>query len=182
VSKLLLSYQGKPLLAHALEASLEGSSRVIIVTGSWRQAIEAVIAPYKQQFPEKLIIVHNAHPERGQFYSTQIGVSYLSPETHFFLALADLPLIKGDHYRQLAKELNGWEGVRPFYKGNPGHPVLCCKTLAKALLEAPFSTSVHQIIEGRRIKPFLSEDPAWTTDIDTPESYRHFINHWDSSG
>ncbi|MFA5468836.1 MAG: NTP transferase domain-containing protein, partial [Sphaerochaetaceae bacterium] len=63
VSKLLLSYQGKPLLAHALEASLEGSSRVIIVTGSWRQAIEAVIAPYKQQFPEKLIIVHNAHPE-----------------------------------------------------------------------------------------------------------------------
>ena len=170
--KLHLPLKGEPLLSHALKGALEGSSRVIVVTSLETREL---ITPYLEQFNDRLIVVENSHPERGQFYSTQLGVAHLSQEGPFFLALGDLPLIRGEHYRQLLEVLSGWEVVRPFHQGNPGLPVMCTPPIALAISEAPQDSSVHSLLEGRKVYHYNSDDPAWVTDIDTPEAYKRLI-------
>jgi molybdenum cofactor cytidylyltransferase len=173
--KLLLPFKGEPLLIHALRGALEGSSKVVVVTN---EETEELLNPFKEEFGDKLLIVLNHHSEWGQFYSTQLGVKHLSSGAPFFLALGDLPLIRGEHYGTLKKELSNWEGVRPFYQGNPGHPVLCAPHLATAIREAPRNATVHSLLEGREIYNYESEDEAWVVDVDTPQAYEELLKNY----
>ncbi len=176
--KLLLPFRGEPLLIHPLRGALEGSSKVIVVTN---EETDELLNPFKEEFGDKLLIVFNSHSEWGQFYSTQLGVKHLSSETPFFLALGDLPLIRGEHYAILKKELSDWEGVRPFYQGNPGHPVLCAPHIATAIKEAPRNSTVHSLLEGREIYNYESEDEAWVVDVDTPQAYDNLLKNYGGS-
>ena len=174
--KLLLPFRGEALLIHALKGALEGSSKVIVVTS--RETCE-LIAPFKEEYGEKILVVPNNHSEWGQFYSTQLGVAHLSGETPFFLALGDLPLIRGEHYRLLQNVLLNWEGVRPFHQGNPGHPVLCVPHIARAIREAPRGATVHSLLEEREIYHYVSDDEAWVIDVDTPQAYAELLKRYD---
>ncbi len=173
--KLLLPFRGEPLLIHALRGALEGSSKVIVVTS---KETGNLINPLKEEFGDRLLIVPNSHSEWGQFYSTQLGIEHLSSEAPFFLALGDLPLIRGEHYNLLRKELSNWEGVRPFYQGNPGHPVLCAPHIATAIKEAPRNSTVHSLLEEREIYNYASRDEAWVIDVDTPQAYADLLKNY----
>lgn len=178
-AKLLLPFRGEAIIIHALRAALQSSSTVILVTGWYEDQIEAIIAPLLKQYGDALYLVHNNNPNQGQFSSTQIGVAQVTPNTPFFIALADAPLIKKEHYEALKPLLENYDGVRPFFHTTPGHPVLCAAALQQTILEAPLSTTMRELLEGKNIRRFDTDDPAWITDIDTPSSYQKLINAYD---
>ncbi|MDD2296399.1 MAG: nucleotidyltransferase family protein [Sphaerochaetaceae bacterium] len=178
-AKLLLPFRGEAIIIHALRAALQSSSTVILVTGWYEDQIEAIIAPLLKQYGDALYLVHNNKPNQGQFSSTQIGVAQVTPNTPFFIALADAPLIKKEHYEALKPLLENYDGVRPFFHTTPGHPVLCAAALQQTILEAPLSTTMRELLEGKNIRRFDTDDPAWITDIDTPSSYQKLINAYD---
>jgi molybdenum cofactor cytidylyltransferase len=174
--KSLLPYQGEPLLVHALRAALHASSKVVVVTGFYAPLLEQVLRPYQEASPKHLTIVRNPHPEQGQFCSTLYGVLALDPGQAFAITMADLPLVTAQHYAKLNHALAGYEAVRPFCNGVPGHPVLCAASLRPIILSLPNTATMREFLSERRVFNLEDGDPAWTTDIDTPESYQQLIN------
>ncbi|MDD3823572.1 MAG: nucleotidyltransferase family protein [Sphaerochaetaceae bacterium] len=180
--KLLLPYQGKILALHALEAALSVSDRVIMVTGWYREQLGMAITGLAELKSDRLVFVHNPHPERGQFSSTILGVQALGDCDAFCISMADAPLVTGGHYRTLLDLLGGHEAVRPYCDGIPGHPVLCSAVLRSIITSAPLSDTMRHILATRDVLRYDSDDPAWTTDIDTPEAYRKLLSSSAASG
>lgn len=179
--KLILPYQGKSILEHSLEAALESSSQVILVTGYHEQQIRPLLSPYAALGSNRLRIISNPAPERGQFSSTLIGVAEVPENEIFTIAMGDSPLITSEHYRKLEPLLQGYEAVRPYCNDTPGHPVLCLASLRNEILNLPVSFSMRRFLAERNVRRFDTDDPAWITDIDTPESYERLlaISSWD---
>lgn len=171
-AKLLLPYNNKPLIIHSLTAAIESSSRVIVVTGFFNKEIEKAVESYL----DRCEIVVNPTPHLGQFSSIQCGVKLLDGQKEFFLALADMPLIKKEHYLQLIPFLHGHSAVRPFYGQRPGHPVLCSPKLEPSILDTPADSAMHNVLEDKKVYNYRSTDKAYITDIDTPDSYENLID------
>lgn len=179
--KLILPYKGKSIIRYSLEAALESSRQVIIVIGYHEQQILPLLAPYRKLGSDRLRIIRNHSPELGQFSSTLSGVAEIQTDESFTIAMGDSPLITSEHYRQLAPYLEGYEAVRPFCGDIPGHPVLCANTLREEILKLPPSYSMREFLASRNVRRLDTDDPAWITDIDTPESYERLlaISSWD---
>lgn len=174
--KPLLLYKGEPLVVHALRSALQASARVVVVTGFYAPLLELVLRPFQETSPKRLSIIRNPHPEQGQFCSTIYGVLALDPDQAFAITMADLPLVTAEHYSRLAQTLAGYEAVRPFCNGVPGHPVLCAASLRPAILSLPNTATMREFLSGRSVCNLEDGDTAWTTDIDTPEAYQRLIN------
>lgn len=181
--KLVLPFKERPILAHAIDSALDVSARVIVVTGFHESELQPMLEQYRKRFPSRFVIVHNPNPERGQFSSTRIGVAAVSENEHFTIAMGDTPLVKADHYRQLIPLLAEAEAVRPYCNDIPGHPVLCRSSLRSVILALADTATMRDLLAHRDVQRLDTVDPAWTTDIDTPESYRRLtlLGHEDSS-
>jgi len=162
-------------MVHALRSALQASCRVVVVTGFHAPRIEEILKPYQNTFPNRLSIIRNPNPELGQFSSTLCGVRALDPDLAFAITMADLPLVTSEHYAILVQALAGYEAVRPFCTGVPGHPVLCAASLRPIILGLPNTATMRELLSGRRVCNLEDGDPAWTTDIDTPEAYQRLI-------
>ncbi len=117
----------------------------------------------------KLIIVRNKDYRKGQFSSARTGVAEVEVGSPFFIQLADMPLIKAEHYTALLKHLNGHDAVRPFVKGIPGHPVLLSESIKKKILKEPDDSSVSKILKMCNVAEVELFDTAYIKDVDTPE-------------
>jgi molybdenum cofactor cytidylyltransferase len=179
--KPLLPYRGEPLVIHALRAALLASSRVVVVTGFYAAQIEEALKPYQETYSDHLFIIRNPNPELGQFSSTICGVRALEADQAFAITMADLPLVTAQHYNKLIQVLAGYEAVRPFCDGVPGHPVLCAANLRPMILSLPTTATMRELLSGRKVCNLEDGDPAWTTDIDTPESYQQLIGVWNQN-
>lgn len=170
--KLLLPFRGKPLIATALEAALDASERVIVVTGAYVEQIEETLAEY---LLERVTVVRNLNFQQGQLSSTQVGAEALSPGANFFISMADLPLIESRHYRELTFLLQEWDVVRPHYQGRPGHPVLFNSQMRNKILALPPGSTMRTFVASQKVLNYQSSDSAWVIDIDTPADYRNLI-------
>lgn len=177
--KLLLPYEGKPLIIHAVRAALDAVDRVVVVTGFHAEAVAGALRTLLSQH---LSIVHNEQFHLGQFASTQVGVREISPDTDFFITMADLPLIRSDHYRLLIPMLETHDAIRPYVGPTPGHPVLHHRRLREEILRLPSSSSMNTFLNQKDVIRYDADDPAWITDIDTKEDYLHIIGSQPSSG
>lgn len=175
-TKLLLLYKEKPLIYWALKSATEASEQVIVVTGFYHQEIEKTIKDYFNLSNNNILIVYNDKPHLGQFHSTQMGLKALNENVPFALALADLPLIKKNHYLQLHPFLKDFDAVRPYCKEKPGHPVLCSPALRNLILASPKTCTMNSLLENKRVCRYQSEDFAYTFDIDDPLSYQELLN------
>lgn len=173
--KLLLPFEGKPLFLAALESALIASEQVIMVTGWYHEQIEQAAEPYLFAYPGRLVLIRNEHPRRGQFSSTSAGVRAVPEGKNFSIAMADAPLVGAHHYQTLESLLGSHEAVRPFCSGTPGHPVLCSASLRQAILSQPEGATMRKLLEDRDVVRHDSADPAWITDIDTPDAYKSLI-------
>ena len=190
-NKMLLTYNGVPMVSHcclrALEfldrysADTEESSTLIIVTGYRRRSVEKALEPCKL-FVEKanthvrMLIVTNPNYRKGQFSSTKIGVAEVEENSPFFISLADMPLISAEHYAKLVPLLESHDAVRPFYTNNedrvPGHPVLHAYKLKERIIQCPDSWTVSKILKSSDVIEPSFDDPSWTQDIDIIQDYQ----------
>ncbi|MGI6433419.1 MAG: nucleotidyltransferase family protein [Sphaerochaetaceae bacterium] len=169
--KLLLPLGGKPLFMWALEAALEASEEVILVLGNQANAM----IPFLPSDPN-LMLIHNMHPYKGQFSSTQLGLTAVNNGSDFALAVADAPLITKHHYDTLAAHLGSFEAVRPHYSGTPGHPVLCKAHLKPLILELDETATMRSFLSYRKVLNLQDHDLAWITDVDTTDQYEQLLS------
>ena len=170
--KLFWKTEGKPLVVHAAEAALGAGLKTIVVTGFQGGRIESLLAPY----PE-ITIVRNERYESGQLSSIQAGVQALPHPDDFFIALADMPLIRSRHYLELA---GAWDhlanGIRPMVDGVAGHPVLVTSALIPAILAAGTGMRMKDVLAPYTITLKKSDDRSYVTDVDTLSSYQALLD------
>jgi molybdenum cofactor cytidylyltransferase len=175
IPKQLLPFGHVPLVVHSVETALHVSDKVILVTGFQAELIEDAVSHAHIDHEDCLIIVRNKHYEHGQFSSTHIGVSHVSPEVDFFITMADLPLIEPYHYIALAEQLGTHDAVRPHHNGYPGHPVIVSNRMRDTILKLPITATMRDFISTIDVGNWEHPDSAWITGIDTPEDYRRLL-------
>lgn len=177
-NKLLIPYNGNTLVCHsALTAlqyleSLDSSSRLIIVTGYRRLSTEKALKPCRlfienTKAPIELIVVNNPDYKKGQFTSTEVGVSQVKDGENFFICLADMPLINPEHYKTTSVYLKNHDAVRPVVNGIPGHPVYLSSRMKEIILSAKGINSVSGILRKHDLFEYETDDNALIADIDT---------------
>jgi len=170
--KLFYPWKGKDILHHTVQASLEAGLFTIVVTGFQKERVEASLSDLARP---SLLLSYNPSFSDGQFSSTQTGVRFLRPDEDFFITVGDLPLIESTHYHMLALHLEGYNGVRPFCNGKPGHPVLLRYLFAPMILEAGKDESMHHLLTRPDMLAYATEDTAFVTDIDTAQAYEKIL-------
>ncbi|WP_031435000.1 nucleotidyltransferase family protein [Methylomarinum vadi] len=120
--KQLLNWQGRPLLAHAIEnadALLPG--RIIVVLGAHADAIQAAVKLHKVQ------LAHNADWQEGIASSIRAGIKELPASAEAaLLLLCDQPLIGREHLQLLlnARQNRPSRIVASHYHDSVGVPAL----------------------------------------------------------
>ncbi len=175
-NKLALLYKEKPLLIHSLEAALSSSDHVVLVTGYYQREVAQLVEQYHYLHHPNLQIVHNPQSHLGQFSSTLVGFKYIDDNQSCAISLADSPLIEAKHYFFLQENLGSFDGVRVFYKGTPGHPMLCSASLVKEARKEKVDSSMRSFLVGKNINTIESDDPKWVTDVDTREAYASLLS------
>lgn len=177
--KLLLELGGMSALAQAVtRLRAAGVENVVIVTGHWRQEVEAEAARLGAR------TAHNDRYEEGMFSSVQTGAAALPEETEaFFLLPGDTPLVKPVTYRALLAafaDATHRAGtpleslslvVHPLFAGERGHPPLLAGPLRKAIL-ARTNGTLRDVLDGADAQTCSVPDASVLLDMDTPEDYR----------
>ncbi len=179
--KMLLPFDGRPMLARTIESLL--ASRAIagitVVTGHAEQEIRTAIGEY-----ESVAWVRNAdYAAGGMLSSVKAGVSALPEPCHaFFLALGDQPMVRPRTLDALAAAWNSETApiVIPACGGKRGHPVLIAKRFAGEILALKEDETLKTFMRRRKdeIADVPVADPATRQDVDTPEDYEAALQRW----
>ncbi|KAA5546857.1 nucleotidyltransferase family protein [Roseiconus nitratireducens] len=177
-NKLMLPWQGRPILHHVLSA--------------WRASdVDAVLAvvradddPVRSVCQELGVKVLCPTPRpRDMKESIQHGLRFLQEDAQptsgdrFLIAPADMPRLSSDLINQVVRASNGRdEIVLPCFGEHLGHPVSLPWTLAADVFELPEHAGINRIVFEQR--KFVLELPAAEilTDVDTPEDYRRLCD------
>jgi len=176
-NKLLMSLEGKIILAHTLEALLASEAdEVVVVLGHQIKEIQFFLD--SNNYAVKT--VYNKHFATGMTSSIKAGVEKVSSEADgIMICLADMPFIKPNQYNQIiegfnqAKQSSPDTIVIPCYHGKRGNPVIFSTTYKSEILS-------HEKMEG--CKGLIKDHPqnvieinltikSITQDIDTQEEF-----------
>lgn len=105
----------------------------------------------KLQFPEKVKIVVNDHPEWHRFYSLKKGVQALSKKTKVFVHHVDNPFVNYNVLYGLLNNTANADYIYPEYSGRGGHPIL--------LLEKVINDITGRQENQIHLKEFLNHYP-----------------------
>jgi molybdenum cofactor cytidylyltransferase len=183
--KLLLEFDGRPMVRHAVEAASDGGSQQVVVVYSSPQVKEAV--------GDVAELVHNPLANTGMASSLKVGLQALRPEiAAAVVVLGDQPLVGS---RTIAALLRAWrrEGSRPavaVYKknGSPEEaqagrradahwtpPVVLARELWDELKKLEGDAGARQILDGHPELLDIVPAPGRPDDIDTPEDYAKIL-------
>jgi molybdenum cofactor cytidylyltransferase len=168
-NKLLRSYQGKPLLAHALAAAeqIECLDR-IAVTGRDSAETEILAASFGFQ------CVYNPRFTEGLGTSIAAGARALSPDiSGVFIALGDMPGIEREIYCALAAKFTQGSIVVPVHRGTRGHPALFCASCVPELSALSGDEGARSLLRRHALRVAEVEiaNPGVVRDVDTREDF-----------
>ncbi|WP_136661192.1 nucleotidyltransferase family protein [Nitratireductor sp. XY-223] len=177
-NKLLLRFQGQPLVRHtAATLSMAGFRKVLVVTGHDAARIEEAL--------EGLDVVTSRNPDyrKGQMSSVVHGLRELlpgegtaPPAEGIMIALADMPYLEACDYRDLARTFRD-DGCRriivPEYLGQRGNPIILPPELAAVASAGDLNTGCRRLIENRPddVRTVDVGNSAFVRDIDTAADY-----------
>lgn len=169
--KLLLDYQGVPLVRYAVSAAAEGGCQGIWAVYS-RPEVAAALEGYAT-------CVHNPEAASGQASSLRVGLENLPPSAAgVMLLLGDQPLVGS---RTVAMLLRAWrrEGARPAvaasYGGDWRPPVVVDRSLWPRLVGLKGDAGARQVLGPE--PTLLDTVPAQglPDDVDTPDDYARIL-------
>jgi molybdenum cofactor cytidylyltransferase len=170
-NKLLLPYDGKPMIRHIFDVIKPFRFWNVIVVTAYDE-IASMAESYAYQ------TVMNDAPETGQSRSVVLGVT-ASPDSEGWLFFnGDMPYLQADtvsHLLKLAME-NPGKITMPRYHQSPGQPVYFPKDFYDELIVLTGDSGGRQIIRRHSGKvAYLDvEDVMQGIDIDTPEDYKQY--------
>ncbi|MBN2695960.1 MAG: NTP transferase domain-containing protein [Bacilli bacterium] len=161
-NKMMLDFNGRPLIWHTVNSMKSVCTRVIIVTGHYHQEI----AQYFRDYPE-IEIIHNPEYAKGMFTSVKTGVNVV--KTDFFLIPGDYPLVRLSTYK-LMKDSPGTVKVATF-KGRRGHPIWFDDSAISVILNEPDDSNLKEVRNRFLVTYVETDDCGVIKDIDTYEDY-----------
>lgn len=182
--KLLLEFEGKPMVMHAVESASDGGCQQVVVVYSAKEVKEAV--------GDIAELVHNPDAQTGMASSLKVGLRALRPEIEAAVVLlGDQPLVGS---RTIAALLRAWrrEGSRPAVavakkrstdasatsKPADVHwtpPVVLARELWAELNALSGDAGARQILDGHPELLDTVPAPGRPDDIDTPEDYAKIL-------
>lgn len=186
-NKIMLPYKGKIILLHCLEQVIKSQvDEVIVVLGHESEKVRHLLHPIK----ESISIFINKDYIKGQTSSIQQGVIAAHEQSESFLiCLADMPMITTEHYNQLIDNYKAtlathqYPIVRPVSEGpngkSPGHPVLMHSFYKEEILNCTDQEGCRSVIKKaqKSFVPWVTNQPSYFYDIDTPRAYEHLISN-----
>jgi molybdenum cofactor cytidylyltransferase len=171
--KQLLPYQGKSLLAHAVDTAIDADADpVIVVLGADAPAVE------KEIDEKKVHIVTNTEWKEGMASSIRCGLQTLKRTALMsdavILMMCDQPYVSPSVLNELiaTQKNTGKPIVLSRYGNTKGPPALFYKTLFAELMDLTGDEGARSIVakHGSDVATVLFE--KGNIDIDTEEDYR----------
>jgi CTP:molybdopterin cytidylyltransferase MocA len=170
-AKPLLVWNGRPLLAWALEAATgTGFDPIVVVTGYKRHEVREVIGDRFGGFPG-VDEVHNRHWRRGIASSLHAAIDYVDPFSRVgavCIGLADQPRVGADAYRLLADAYAaGAELAVATYDGHRANPVLLARSLWAEARELTGDVGARALMQRHEVVEVPCDTTGSPVDVDT---------------
>ena len=171
--KLLLEFDGRPMVRAAIEAASEGGCHQVVVVYSSDAVRKAVDGEAE--------VVYNPRASTGMASSLQAGLHALRPEMEAALVmLGDQPLVGS---RSVSALLRSWrrEGSRPAVALSGGNgtkwtpPVLHSRELWEDMYALTGDAGARQVLDPHPELLDTVPAPDRLDDIDTPEDYAKIV-------
>jgi len=170
--KLLLEFDGKPMVRHAMESASEGGCHQVVVVYATDDVRDAVDGGAE--------LIHNPKASTGMASSLQVGLRAMRDEiAAAVILLGDQPLVGS---RTIAALMRAWrrEGSRPAVAVAQAHgewapPVVLARELWSELFALKGDAGARQILQGRPELLDMVPAPGRPDDIDTPEDYAKIV-------
>ena len=175
-AKLLLPWQGIPLVRHAALIALEAQlDELVVVVGHAADRIAAVLT----DLPLRVVV--NQAFAAGQSTSVTAGITALVPTTNAAVVLlADHPLLQPNTIKALVETYTKTLAaiVVPRYNGRRGNPVLFSNTLFKELRMLGGDQGARSLFTRHTelIQWVDVADEGILLDMDTPAMYQELLN------
>ena len=170
-NKLLLDYQGAPLVRYAVSAATEGGCQ-----GTWAVYSRPEVAAVLEG---SATCVHNPDAASGQASSLRVGLENLPQSAAgVCIVLGDQPLVGA---RTVEMLLRAWrqEGAKPAvaasYGGDWRPPVVIERSLWPQLLALTGDAGARHFLNGHPELLDTVPAPGLPDDIDTPEDYARIL-------
>ena len=177
--KLLLEFEGRPLIAHVVSALLDGGARPVIVVAPPFDAPEGPQIAEAATRAGAVVVAPEIRPAEMRD-SIELALAELGrsaePPTAVVLAPADSPKIDGPI---VARLMAAWRErpesiVIPTSGGRRGHPIVLPWRLARTIADLPPDVGVNALVARHADEVHEVEigGEAVVTDLDTPEDLR----------
>ena len=185
--KGLLQIDGQPLVVRQLQTMADaGIRRAVVVIGAQADAISQALSRHAAALSELEItqvrIASDQLTDDPQFSVVSgLKVALTLPQSipaPVFVSLVDLPLLTARHYETLWAQAHDQDAdiVLPRNSaGTPGHPiVLAASVIPPSVLGQP-GFRLREFVGAGSAKrhEFLTEDPAYFSDLDTPQDLQN---------
>lgn len=157
--KLLAVLQGKAVLRHSLEQARASGMNIIVVTRPEDKAIHVLLDNVRAVFCVS----------QGLGDSIAAGVSACLDYDAVIIALGDMPFVTTDSYQAVEQALHASPLVRPWVKGQPGHPVGFQRAFFPTLQQLSGDTGAQHLLLNQQIRYVPLSDRGCLEDIDYPE-------------
>ena len=185
--KGLLQIDGQPLVVRQLRTMADaGIRRAVVVIGAQADAIAQALSRHAAALSDIAItqvrIAFEQLTDDPQFSVVSgLKVALTLPQSipaPVFVSLVDLPLLTARHYETLWAQAHDQDAdiVLPRNgAGTPGHPiVLAASVITPSVLGQP-GFRLREFVGAGNAKryEFLTEDPAYFSDLDTPQDLQN---------
>jgi len=184
--KLLLLYNGKSILQHAvdlLSALSVMSDGICSASFDMTLGVEKIIVTTLERsknihIPEDVKLIFNNKPEMGQSESIKLGLKFAAGSSYMFM-VADQPKLTIDDIKPLLSAVQGNTDkiIYPIVKGKPATPVIF-PALFKTVLLSLTGDKGGREIRNNNPKSCIEinvENPDNFIDIDTMKEYNRFL-------
>lgn len=170
--KQLMSYQGKPLIAHGIEAmAVAGAGPIVVVTGHRADALEEALRAYPVR-----CVCNPDYATADMLASIRIGLSAIASYDAVCILPCDLAPLSTETVALLidAFRRTGAPVVGPCHRGRRGHPPLLSYEAAQAVLRYQGEGGLRAALRPFTADTLLVEtgDPGVLADLDTPDDVR----------
>lgn len=186
--KLLLPFQGRPLLSHCLEAALGGPKQslrrlepLVLVRGPHSPCFGEALRLLPEGCAPEIFLITAKHAAQGQAASLKAGLAEilkLAPACPgVMVLLGDQPLVGPELVRRLvdcflALCRAGEEAcVAPAYQGKRGNPVILHRKLFPEIMELNGDFGARSLLAMHEVHLLSCADAACLADIDDPDDY-----------
>jgi molybdenum cofactor cytidylyltransferase len=173
--KLLAPFEGRPLVAGALDAALASPARRLLLVTDGEAELDRIARAHAWALDREgdFDIVVATGAAEGMGASLGAAVAALPFDTEaVFVFLGDMPRVPPGLARDLARALvPGVDAVAPCFSGRRGHPVLFGKASFPALGRLVCDVGARGVLAelGERLVLVETSDPGVLFDVDRPE-------------